>query len=132
MSEPDDVHVENCFGCSQGNPIGLKMRFTLKDETVLGKFISNENHEGPPGFVHGGIIGAVIDESSSFLARSLTNEGILTAKQEIKFKNPVKVGETIYVESFLKQQKRGAVIVTSKVYTNSNVIAEATGVLFKV
>ena len=132
MSEIDDIHVENCFGCSQSNPIGLRIRFTVKDETALGEFISNENHEGPPGFVHGGIIGAVIDESFSFLARSLVNEGVRTAKQEIKFRKPVKLGETIYVESRLKEQKRGAIIVTSKVYTNTNFIAEATGMLFKV
>jgi acyl-coenzyme A thioesterase PaaI-like protein len=125
------IHVPYCFGCSAKNPIGLKINFTVKDDAVVGEFTSHKYHMGPPDAVHGGIIATLIDESISYFARTVIKHDIRTMKEEIVFRNQSPIGETIYVEACLKEEKSRVLILTAKVYSEDNIIAEATGMLYK-
>jgi acyl-coenzyme A thioesterase PaaI-like protein len=87
---------------------------------------------GPPDAVHGGIIATLIDESISYFARTVIKHDIRTMKEEIVFRNQSPIGETIYVEARLKEEKRRVLILTAKVYSKDNIIAEATGILYKI
>jgi acyl-coenzyme A thioesterase PaaI-like protein len=127
----NQIHVPECFGCSQNNPLGLKITFTVKDDAVIGEFTSSKYHMGPPDAVHGGIIATLIDESISYFARTIIKHDIRTIKEQIVFRNQSSIGETIYVEARLKQEKSRALILTARVYSKDNIIAEATGMLFK-
>jgi acyl-coenzyme A thioesterase PaaI-like protein len=129
--EQKQIHVPYCFGCSTENPLGLKINFTVKDDAVVGTFTSHEYHMGPPDAVHGGIIATLIDESLSYFARTIIKHDIRTMKEEIVFRNQSPVGETIYVEARLKEEKSRALILTAKVYSEDGIIAEATGMLYK-
>jgi len=86
-----------CFVCGVENPIGLKVFFYEDDEgRVIAKFTPREEHQGYPGFVHGGIIGALMDET---IGRVVTSYDIwaVTAKLELKFRKPVPLGEQLTV-----------------------------------
>ena len=63
MEAEKSIHTKNCFGCSSQNPIGLKIDFKVREDVIVAEFTSNENHEGPPGFVHGGVLEAIFDEA---------------------------------------------------------------------
>jgi acyl-coenzyme A thioesterase PaaI-like protein len=126
------LHVPYCFGCSQKNPLGLKINFTVKDDVVVGEFISHKYHMGPPDAVHGGIIATLIDESISYFARTVIKHDIRTMKEQIVFRNQSPIGERVYVEARLKEEKSRALILTAKVYSEDNIIAEATGMLYKI
>jgi acyl-coenzyme A thioesterase PaaI-like protein len=125
------IHVPYCFGCSPKNPIGLKINFTVKEDVVLGEFTSHKYHMGPPDAVHGGIIAALIDESISYFARTVIKHDIRTMKEQTPFRNQSPIGETIYVEARLKEEKSRVLILTAKVYSEDNIIAEAAGMLYK-
>jgi len=129
--EKKQLHVPYCFGCSTKNPHGLKINFAVKDDTVVGTFTSHKYHMGPPDAVHGGIIATLIDESISYFARTVIKHDIRTIKEEIIFRNQALIGETIYVEAHLKEEKSRALILTAKVYSEDSIIAEATGMLYK-
>jgi acyl-coenzyme A thioesterase PaaI-like protein len=131
MTRLEGVHNKNCYGCGRNNPIGLKILFNTKDGCVIAEFHSTKDHEGPPGLVHGGVIGVVADESSSYLARQLTGESVRTAKQEIRFRGSAKLGEVVYAESRLARYKGRVIIVTSKVFVEDRIIAEVKSLLFK-
>lgn len=126
------IHVPYCFGCSPDNPFGLKIDFTIKDNIVLGEFVSQTYHMGPPDAVHGGIIATLIDESISFFGRAVLKEDVRTMQVEIVFRNQAPIGERMWVEARLQEEKSRKLIITSRVYTDKNTIAEATGTLFKV
>jgi acyl-coenzyme A thioesterase PaaI-like protein len=126
------IHVPDCFGCSPKNPIGLKIAFAVKDDAVIGEFTPNKYHMGPPDALHGGIIATLIDESISYFARTVIKHDIRTMKEEIVFRNQSPIGETAYVEARLKEEKSRALIMTAKVYSKDNIIAEATGTLYKI
>lgn len=56
----------NCFVCGMQNPVGLKLAFyeDHESEQVQAEFTVPEKYEGYPGYVHGGIISAILDEVS--------------------------------------------------------------------
>ncbi|MFC1709367.1 PaaI family thioesterase [Candidatus Omnitrophota bacterium] len=125
-------HDPNCFGCSASNPLGLKVKFRIKDDCVFGEFNSNHNHIGPPGIIHGGVIATLIDEAMAYAVVHLSKQNPRTVKEEIVFRNPAKAGDRIYVQARLKEEKSRAVMVVAKVYSDTATIAEGTGMLFKV
>jgi acyl-coenzyme A thioesterase PaaI-like protein len=126
------IHVPYCFGCSPNNPHGLKINFTIKDNIVIGEFTSQTYHMGPPDGVHGGIIATLIDESISFFGRGVLKEDVRTMRVEIVFRNQAPIGERMWVEAHLQEEKSRKLIITAQVYTAKNTIAVATGTLYKV
>jgi acyl-coenzyme A thioesterase PaaI-like protein len=126
------IHVPYCFGCSPDNPFGLKINFTIKDGFVIGEFVSHTYHMGPPDAVHGGIIATLIDESISFFGRGILKEDVRTMRVEIVFRNQAPIGEQLWVEARLQEEKSRKLIITARVYTEKNTIAEATGTLYKI
>ena len=128
----EQIHVPYCFGCSPDNPHGLQIDFTIKDNIVIGEFTSQTHHMGPPDAVHGGIIATLLDESISFFGRGVLKEDVRTMRVEITFRNQAPIGERMWVEARLQEEKSRKLIITAQVYTEENTIAEATGTLFKV
>ena len=128
----EKIHVVNCFGCSQENPIGLKLKCTARDNCVTAEFTPGQYHMGPPGSTHGGIIMSLIDEATSVLARGQLKYDVRTIRSEIVFRNPANIGQKIYAEACLKEEKSRAIIVSARVYSDNKIIAEGTGTLLKI
>ncbi len=86
-----------CFVCGMENPIGLKAFFYDDDDgRVMVKFTPRQEHQGYPGFVHGGIITALMDEAIGRVVTSLDIWAV-TAKLELKFRQPVPLGEQLTI-----------------------------------
>jgi len=66
------------------------------------------------------------------LVVNLLKQDVRIIKEEISFRNPAKIGDKIYIEARLKEEKKRAFIATAKVRSDGNIIAEATGTLLKV
>ncbi len=72
-----DEQPHHCFGCGATNPQGLHLHFThATDPTTSAPIVRAEVHltrlhEGPPGYIHGGIIATLLDEAMSKLNRPL-------------------------------------------------------------
>jgi uncharacterized protein (TIGR00369 family) len=65
------VAENRCFGCGQANPAGLKLEFFLAaDQSVVSLPTIPDTFEGHPGYLHGGIIATLLDESMSNAVRS--------------------------------------------------------------
>ena len=132
METEKRIHSLNCFGCSSHNPIGLKIAFEANGDGIVAEFTSNENHEGPPGFVHGGVLGAILDEAISYVAWGSMEHGVLTTRETIVFRNASPIGEKLKIEAEITKEKNRAFVVTAKVYNQKGTIAEAEGTLLKV
>ena len=60
------VAENRCFGCGQANPVGLQLEFSLaSDRSVVSLATIPDTCEGHPGYLHGGIIATLLDESMS-------------------------------------------------------------------
>jgi uncharacterized protein (TIGR00369 family) len=87
-----------CFGCGQANPAGLRLEFLLAEDSSVVSFPTvPDSFEGPPGFLHGGIIATLLDEamSKAVRARGLTT---MTRQMEIDYLRPVPSGTPIRIE----------------------------------
>lgn len=78
-----------CFGCGEANPVGLHLKFFLaEDGAVVCHAAIPDSYEGPPGYVHGGIIATLLDETMSKAVRS---RGVvaMTRHMEVDYKRPI-------------------------------------------
>jgi uncharacterized protein (TIGR00369 family) len=87
-----------CFGCGQANPAGLHLEFLLaEDRSVVCRTAVPDTFEGPVGYLHGGIIATLLDETMSKSVRAL---GItaMTRNMEIDYLRPVPSNGAIRLE----------------------------------
>lgn len=87
-----------CFGCGQANPVGLHLEFLLAQDGAVVSFATvRDTYEGPPGYVHGGIIATLLDEAMS---KSVRARGIvaMTRRLEVEYLRPVPSGSPVRVE----------------------------------
>ncbi|WP_213803294.1 PaaI family thioesterase [Granulicella sp. dw_53] len=68
-----DERAGHCFGCGPANPQGLHLDFIIdaKACTATAQVQLTRLHEGPPGYIHGGIVATLLDEAMSKLNRPL-------------------------------------------------------------
>ena len=88
-----DERANHCFGCGPANPQGLHLIFTTDTSdpnaiTATCHFQLDRMHEGPPGYIHGGIVAALLDEAMSKLNRPL-NVLAMTRHMEVDYLRPV-------------------------------------------
>lgn len=90
-----------CFGCGPANPSGLHLNFMLaEDGTVVCDANIPDTFEGPRGFLHGGIIATLLDETMSKAVRSHNVVG-MTRHMEVDYKRPVPCSASIRLEGRL-------------------------------
>lgn len=90
-----------CFGCGEANPNGLQLEFLLApDGTVVCPANIPVAFEGHPGYLHGGIIATLLDEtmSKAVRARGLT---AMTRHLEIDYKRPVPSATPVRMEGHI-------------------------------
>src|SRR5271165_653115 len=87
-----------CFGCGQANPTGLHLEFLLaEDQSVVSLPAIPDTFEGPTGYLHGGIIATLLDETMS---KSIRAKGVtaMTRHMEVDYLRPVPSGKSIRLE----------------------------------
>jgi uncharacterized protein (TIGR00369 family) len=104
VSEPDAriIHHDLCFGCGQANLFGLQLELEPSaDGGVEGRFFVKQDHQGPPGYAHGGVMAAALDEAMALL---LFGRGMftVTARLEVDLVAPAPVGTFVRVSARLE------------------------------
>lgn len=93
----------HCFACGPKNPIGLHLRFEATSGGCRTRFVAGKEHQGYEGVVHGGIVSTLLDE---VVVQALWAAGIpaVTAKLEVRFVQPVPVGEELEARAVLVER----------------------------
>lgn len=97
--KPLDHAAQNrCFGCGQANAAGLRLEFFLaKDDSVVSLPTIPDRFEGPRGFLHGGIVATLLDETMSKAVR-VKGFTAMTRHMEVEYLRPVPSGIPIRME----------------------------------
>ena len=125
------IHHDLCFGCGQANLFGLQLELERRPEGgVTGRFFVKQDQQGPPGYAHGGVVAAALDEAMSLLLHS---EGIaaVTRSLELDYKGPAPVGAFVHVEAALERRKEGSASLRASARTEGEepvLVAEARAV----
>jgi hypothetical protein len=78
------THHDLCFGCGQANLFGLQ----LED----GRFFVKQDHQGPDGAAHPGILVTAMAEAMLLAGRQVT-------RMDVELRAPAPVGEFVEVEA---------------------------------
>jgi uncharacterized protein (TIGR00369 family) len=95
---------DTCFVCGESNSRGLGVRFKQVGDAVVVETVVDQEFEGYPGRVHGGVISALLDETIGWACSAATHRLFLTAELTVRFKRPVPGGEPIVVTGRLVER----------------------------
>ena len=121
-------HTRSCFVCGEANPAGLNLRFETDGTTITARFVADERHIGFKGTVHGGIIGAVLDEVMVWASALHSRQFAYCAELSVRFILPVKPGEAFTAVGELTGQRRQKLFLTKAELRSSSGLAHASAV----
>ena len=129
MNEPRGrADANQCFVCGPDNPLGLRLAFRMDGDLSRAEFTPGPFHCGYDNLVHGGIVFAALDD---VMANWLFLQGIRghTARCEIRYREPVELGDRLLLEGrLLKRKGRLAMLAGTATRASDNVVvAEAEG-----
>lgn len=88
-----------CFLCGRENDIGLKISWynDVKEQKVRSEITIPDQFNSYPGFVHGGIIAAILDETAgrALLINGDNDKLMVTSKLEVKYHHPAPTGQPL-------------------------------------
>jgi acyl-coenzyme A thioesterase PaaI-like protein len=120
------THHELCFGCGQANLFGLQLELARTDSGVAGRFFVKQDHQGPPGYAHGGVLATALDEAMALLLHS---DGIraLTRGFSVELTAPVPVGTYVEVEASIVERSGRRLVLSATAGNEGGVVATAGG-----
>ena len=62
-------HHDLCFGCGVANLFGLQMELERTGAGVAGRVFLKQDHQGPGGTAHAGVVAAALEEAMALAAR---------------------------------------------------------------
>lgn len=87
-----------CFGCGPANPTGMHLEFLIAESGGVVSLVEiPDQFEGHPGYLHGGIIATLLDETMSKSVRAL-GLSAMTRHLEIDYLRPVPSCTPIRIE----------------------------------
>jgi uncharacterized protein (TIGR00369 family) len=103
----------NCFICGRENSIGLNMIFfnDFEKQQVWSEVVIPSWFNGYTGVVHGGIVAALLDETSgrTLMLNGQNNGLFVTIRMEIKYNHPTPTNQLLRVVGWvLKRTSRFA------------------------
>ena len=120
-----------CFVCGDKNKIGLKVAFFYEKGKAKAQYTPTPEFEGYKDILHGGILSTLLDEVMIY---SIIAEGIITitVQMEVKFKKPAKIGEKLFLEGQITEDKGKILFTEGKIFKqDGTIIAESKGKFFR-
>jgi acyl-coenzyme A thioesterase PaaI-like protein len=124
-------HHDLCFGCGQANLFGLQLELEPRPVGgVEGRFFVKQDHQGPPGFAHGGVIAAALDEAMALLLQG-QGTAALTGRLEVDLLAPVPVGAFVTVRAELLESGDRKLVLNAEAAVEGQTAARARGVFVR-
>jgi uncharacterized protein (TIGR00369 family) len=122
-----------CFGCGPANQNGMHLEFLQAENgSVVSFSVIPNTFEGPPGYLHGGVIATLLDEAMSKAVRAQGSTS-MTRKIEIDYLRPVPSGTPIRIEGrVVRNEPRKHWTEACILNEGGIVLAEATGLFIDV
>ncbi len=127
-----------CFICGVENPVGLHLHiYKTAPGVVEATYVAPAHFQGYPGVLHGGIVGAMLDELSG---RSLMGPDpmaprfMFTAKLEIRYRKNVPIGVPLRIVGKAGKSRAKAAEAWAGIYNaqTDELLAEADALMINV
>jgi acyl-coenzyme A thioesterase PaaI-like protein len=131
MPDQPITHHDLCFGCGLANVFGLHLEAESTERgTLAGRFFVKQDHQGPPGIAHGGVMSAALDEAMALVIHAAGIHAV-TSKLDISLQAPAPVGSFVRVAARIDEEDGRIVKVSAAAFEESEdgtPLAAATGV----
>ena len=110
IRNPFDADAYQCFGCSPGNPIGLKLTFEEEEGKLIAFWDPAPHFQGYMNVLHGGIIATLLDEAGAWCIYVTAGTSGVTSSMTVRYLKPVYISKgTVRIEAELVtlQEKSG-------------------------
>jgi acyl-coenzyme A thioesterase PaaI-like protein len=127
-----------CFICGLENPVGLHLHiYETEPNVVETRYIAPEHFQGYPGVLHGGIVGAIIDEISgrALMGSDPMNPRFMfTARLEVRYRKNVPIGRELKIIGKAVKSKARSAEAWAGIYDaeTDELLAEGTTLLMNV
>ncbi|HVD56657.1 MAG TPA: PaaI family thioesterase [Thermoleophilaceae bacterium] len=131
MADARIFHHDLCFGCGQANLFGLQLELEPRPAGgVEGRFFVKQDHQGPPGVAHGGVIAAALDEAMALLLQG-QGTAALTVRLEVDLLAPAPVGAFVTVRAELLESRDRKLVLNADAAVEGEAVARAKGVFLR-
>ena len=123
-----EVAPHHCFACGSLNEHGIHLDLHVDGDRCWTELVLADRFQGWDGIAHGGIICTILDEVMAWSLAATDNWG-LTARMNVEFKRPVRLGVPIRAEGWTAAQRRRIIDTEASLVdlTTGGVLATATG-----
>ncbi|UCG28757.1 MAG: PaaI family thioesterase [Bacteroidales bacterium] len=117
IRNPFDPQINKCFGCGPNNPIGLQLEFYEDNDHIISFWQPDENLQGYPDVVHGGIQTTLMDELASWTVFVKGKTAGFTTSMEIRLRKPLLVSKgRVKIVAKLKAINRKIAEIETEIY----------------
>jgi acyl-coenzyme A thioesterase PaaI-like protein len=116
-----------CWGCGD-NPTGIRLSLPEREGATryAAAFSFDDQHQAGPGLVHGGLVGAALDEACGLLA-TWYRFPCVTARFAIRFLKPVHINRTLALSAELQSERGRRVEIAAELKEAEELLAEGAG-----
>jgi acyl-coenzyme A thioesterase PaaI-like protein len=120
-------HHDLCFGCGQANLFGLQLELERgPGGGVAGRFFVKQDHQGSPGYAHGGVIATALEEAMALVLHE--REALPpTARLEVDLEAPAPVGSFVEVRADVERVEGRRVHLAATAFGEAGRLAIARG-----
>lgn len=124
-----DKEIVSFVSTSDKTRIDISYYFNSSNKHVYAEVYFGKLAQGPPGFVHGGAIAAVLDESMG-ITSWMNNFKVMTVELKTTFVKAIKLNSVVYVDAWIDKPNETNVIIKASMIneTGEIVFAKATGI----
>ncbi|MCI6221902.1 MAG: PaaI family thioesterase [Selenomonadales bacterium] len=114
-----------CFACGEANLIGLHLHFFLLpgEDGCLAFFTPRPEHQSYNGRMHGGLITVLLDEIMGNYLFMKEGTPAYTARIDLRFREPVRIGATIRCVGRETKRKGRLVVMEGQIVTEDGTVA---------
>jgi acyl-coenzyme A thioesterase PaaI-like protein len=118
-------HDPACWGCGDA-PGGIRLPHPLEQGAAEYEawFRFDERQQGGPGFAHGGMVAAALDEACGLLA-TWYRFPTVTARIFVRYRKPVEINVELVIRARLESERGRRVRVRGEIVDGDVVLAEA-------
>jgi len=118
-------HDPACFGCGE-NESGLHLPLPAAEEAdEYEAYVAfGAHHQAGPGFVHGGVVAAALDEACGLLA-SWYRFPTVTARIFVRYRRPVAINTEFLIRAGIESESGTRIRVRGELLDGADVLAEA-------
>lgn len=115
-------------------PFDIDMDWSLDGERLVARFTPASHHNGPEGYLHGGIAALCLDECMAALGHTLDGLHTVTGTLKLRYRRAVPLdGRVLRVESWRESPGRRATRVSGHLLDADGLPAvEATGLFVRI